>query len=82
MPEAGDWYARNMYIQGEKQYQHHLEHYGHPADSGFMEMNNRWKAERWNPDELIDLYAKAGARYFVSLGQSPRQFRQFYIALP
>src|SRR4029078_11733854 len=58
VPEAGDWYARNMYIQGEKQYQHHLKPYGHPADAGFMEMNNRWKAERWNPEELIDLYAK------------------------
>ena len=24
--EAGDWYARNMYIQGERQYKYHLEH--------------------------------------------------------
>src|SRR3954470_7268405 len=52
VPEAGDWYARQMYIQGHKQYQHHLEHYGHPADLGFMEMDNRWKAENWNPDDL------------------------------
>ena len=77
VPEAGDWYARNMYIQGEKQYQHHLDHYGHPADSGFMEMNNRWKAERWNPDELIDLYAKAGARYFVSLANHHDNFDNY-----
>jgi alpha-L-fucosidase len=28
--EAGDWYARNMYIQGERQYKYHLEHFGHP----------------------------------------------------
>src|SRR5215467_7475739 len=41
VPEYGDWYARKMYIQGDKFYQHHLEHYGHPADIGFMEMNNR-----------------------------------------
>jgi alpha-L-fucosidase len=77
VPEAGDWYARNMYIQGEKQYRHHLEHYGHPADSGFMEMNNRWKAERWNPEELIDLYAKAGARYFVSLANHHDNFDNY-----
>jgi len=77
VPEAGDWYARNMYIQGEKQYQHHLEHYGHPADLGFMEMNNRWKAERWNPEELIDLYAKAGARYFVSLANHHDNFDNY-----
>ena len=27
-----------------------------------------WKAERWNPEQLIALYKKAGARYFVSMG--------------
>ena len=77
VPEAGDWYARQMYLQGNKQYQHHLEHYGHPADVGFMEMNNRWKAERWNPEELIDLYAKAGARYFVSLANHHDNFDNY-----
>lgn len=77
VPEAGDWYARNMYIQGQKQYQHHLEHYGHPADTGFMEMNNRWKAEKWNPDELMGLYARAGAKYFVSLANHHDNFDNY-----
>jgi len=77
VPEAGDWYARNMYLQGSKQYDHHLKNYGHPADIGFMEMNNRWKAENWRPEELIDLYAKAGARYFVSLANHHDNFDNF-----
>ena len=77
VPEAGDWYARNMYLQGQKQYDHHLQHYGHPADVGFMEMNNRWKAENWRPGELLDLYVKAGARYFVSLANHHDNFDNF-----
>jgi alpha-L-fucosidase len=77
VPEAGDWYARNMYLQGQKQYDHHLQHYGHPADNGFMEMNNRWKAENWRPGELLDLYVKAGARYFVSLANHHDNFDNF-----
>ncbi len=77
VPEAGDWYARQMYIQGHKQYQHHLEHYGHPADIGFMEMDNRWKAQNWNPDELLDLYVKAGAKYFMSLANHHDNFDNF-----
>ena len=77
VPEAGDWYARNMYAQGQKQYQHHLEHYGHPADVGFMEMNNLWKAENWRPEELLDLYVKAGARYFVSLANHHDNFDNY-----
>jgi len=77
VPEDGDWYARQMYIQGHKQYEHHLQHYGHPADTGFMEMDNRWKAENWKPEELLDLYVKAGAKYFVSLANHHDNFDNF-----
>ena len=77
VPEFGDWYARKMYVQGNEFYQHHLEHYGHPADTGFMEMDNRWKAENWNPDELLDLYVKAGAKYFMSLANHHDNFDNF-----
>ncbi|MFT4075161.1 MAG: alpha-L-fucosidase [Asticcacaulis sp.] len=67
VPEQGDWYARRMYLQGEPAYDHHLKTYGHPADSGFMEINNLWKAENWKPGELLDLYKAAGAKYFMAL---------------
>ncbi len=77
VPEAGDWYARNMYIQGHAQYEHHLKTYGHPTEVGFMEMNNRWKAENWEPDALMDLYVKCGARYFVSLANHHDNFDNF-----
>src|SRR3569832_2031476 len=29
--EYGDWYDRNMYMQGSRQYTHFLEHYVHPT---------------------------------------------------
>ncbi|TCM08056.1 alpha-L-fucosidase [Sphingomonas sp. PP-CC-3G-468] len=67
VPEQGDWYGRFMYMQGHPAYEHHLKTYGHPTKSGMMEVMNRWTAERWNPDALIARYAKAGAKYFVSL---------------
>src|SRR5439155_22047404 len=47
VPEQGDWYARNMYIQGTKQYNFHVEHYGHPSKFGFMELDHLWTAEKW-----------------------------------
>jgi len=31
----GDWYARNMYIEGTPQYEYHLRHYGHPSKFGY-----------------------------------------------
>jgi alpha-L-fucosidase len=66
--EAGDWYARAMYQQGSDQYKHHLEHYGHPSKVGYKDLVETWKAERWDPDGLMSLYKKAGAKYFVSMG--------------
>ena len=68
VPRDGDWYARNMYIQGTPQYKHHLEHYGHPSKSGYKDIIPLWKAERFDPDALMALYVKAGAKYFVSMG--------------
>jgi alpha-L-fucosidase len=68
VPMFGDWYARHMYRQGHKQYQDHLEHYGHPSKAGWKDVIPLWKAEKWDPARLMALYKKAGARYFVSMG--------------
>jgi alpha-L-fucosidase len=77
VPEQGDWYARLMYIQGEPAYQHHLKTYGHPSRSGFMQMNHLWKAESWSPDELMGLYRRAGAKYFMALANHHDNFDAF-----
>ena len=74
VPEQGDWYARQMYIQGSPQYEHHLTTYGHPADSGFMELDHLWQAEKWDPERLMQLYKAAGAKYFVALANHHDNF--------
>jgi alpha-L-fucosidase len=66
--EYGDWYARRMYIEGEPQYKHHLEHYGHPSKTGFAGVIDSWKADQFDADYLLGLYKNAGAKYFVSMG--------------
>ena len=66
VPMFGDWYARNMYIQGTQQYNYHIRHYGHPSKFGYKDICALWKAERFDPEGLMDLYVKAGAKYFVA----------------
>jgi alpha-L-fucosidase len=66
-PEYGDWYAKNMYIEGSPQYEYHLKTYGHPSKFGFKDVINTWKAERWDPDALLSIYKDAGARYFFAM---------------
>jgi len=74
VPEQGDWYARNMYIQGDKVYEYHVARYGHPSMFGFMVIDNLWRAEHWNPEMLMDLYIRAGAKYFVALANHHDNF--------
>lgn len=66
-PEEGDWYARAMYNEGSREYKAHLAKYGHPSEFGFKDVINAWKADKWDPDQLVKLYKKAGARYFFAM---------------
>jgi len=80
VPRQGDWYARKMYESdirnrqtneptgnSSREYLYHLEHYGHPSKFGYKDIIPLWKAERWDPDQLMALYKKVGAKYFVSM---------------
>ena len=74
VPEAGDWYARNMYIQGSEQYKYHEKHYGSPSRFGYKDLCAQWTLLNWEPDELISRYKKAGARLFIALANHHDSF--------
>jgi alpha-L-fucosidase len=77
VPEQGDWYGRRMYIQGEKQNLYHVKTYGHPSKVGFKDIDCMWKVDQWRPEELLDLYQKAGAKYFMALANHHDDFDTF-----
>jgi alpha-L-fucosidase len=56
------------------EYLYHLEHYGHPSKFGYKDIIPLWKAERWNPEQLMALYKKVGAKYFVSMASHHDNF--------
>lgn len=65
---SGDWMARSMYMEGTREYEYHVKHYGHPSEVGFKDIIPLWKAENWDPDKLVAFYKKIGAQYFFALG--------------
>ncbi len=73
-PERGDWYARGMYQEGSDQYKYHVEKYGHPSKFGFKDVINEWKADKWDPEAIVSLYKKAGAKYFMALANHHDNF--------
>jgi alpha-L-fucosidase len=86
VPRQGDWYAKRMYLSetvnrrtGETggpdaAYTYHLEHYGHPSRFGYKDIIPLWKAEKWDPEKLMALYKKVGAKYFVSMASHHDNF--------
>ena len=68
VPMEGDWYARLLYEEGGNDYKDHVSRYGHPSKAGYKDLIPLWRAEKWDPDRLMALYKKAGAKYFVSMG--------------
>ena len=65
---SGDWMARSMYMEGSREYKWHVEHYGHPSEFGFKDILPLFKAEKWNPEVLVEKYKRCGAQYFFVLG--------------
>ncbi len=68
VPRTGDWYARNLYIEDSPQYLYHVKNYGHPSKVGYKDIVKLWKAEKFDPQALIQRYKRAGARYFTAMG--------------
>jgi alpha-L-fucosidase len=63
-----------MYMQGHPQFRYHLKTYGHPSLFGYKDICHIWRAENWNPEELMRLYVKTGAKYFVALANHHDNF--------
>jgi len=74
VPRQGDWYARKMYIENDPDYKYHVAHYGHPSKFGYKDIIPLWKAEKWDPEKLMMLFKKAGAKYFVSMASHHDNF--------
>jgi alpha-L-fucosidase len=68
MPEDGDWYSRGIYQEGSEQYRYHTNHFGFPSEYGYKDIAHNWVIDRWNPNDLMNLYVEMGARYFMAMG--------------
>lgn len=72
---SGDWMARELYQEGTFKANYHREHYGHPSEFGMKDVLPLFKAENWDPENLVKFYKEeVGARYFFALGNHHDNF--------
>jgi alpha-L-fucosidase len=78
VPAFGDeWYPRNMYIQGSKEFEHHIKKYGPHKDFGYKDFIPMFTADKFNPDEWADLFKQSGAKYVVPVAEHHDGFQMY-----
>jgi alpha-L-fucosidase len=66
---GNEWYSRNMYVPGNKAFEHHIASYGPQTTFGYKDFIPLFKAEKFDPAAWVDLFVQAGARYVVPVGE-------------
>jgi alpha-L-fucosidase len=66
---GNEWYPRNMYQQGSKEYIHHIKTYGKQSEFGYKDFIPMFTAANYDPAAWAELFKKAGARYVVPVAE-------------
>ena len=74
---GSEWYSRNMYIQGSREYEHHIQTYGKHSQFGYKDFIPMFKAERFDANKWAQLFQKAGARYVVPVAEHHDGFQMY-----
>ena len=74
---SSEWYSRNMYIRGEKEFEHHVKTYGPHKDFGYKDFIPMFEAKKFDPDAWAELFKEAGARYVVPVAEHHDGFQMY-----
>ncbi|MGN0779185.1 MAG: alpha-L-fucosidase [Aristaeellaceae bacterium] len=74
---GNEWYPRNMYIQGSREYEHHIATYGPQKDFGYKDFIPMFRAEGFDPDQWAALFREAGANYVVPVAEHHDGFQMY-----
>lgn len=74
---GNEWYSRNMYLQGSREFEHHIKTYGLHNEFGYKDFIPMFRAERFDAEEWMRLFAEAGARYVVPVAEHHDGFQMY-----
>ncbi|HLK56580.1 MAG TPA: alpha-L-fucosidase [Chthonomonadaceae bacterium] len=66
---GSEWYPRQMYQQGTKEFDHHVATYGPQTEFGYKDFIPQFKAEHYDPDHWAALFKAAGAKFVVPVAE-------------
>jgi len=62
---GNEWYPRNMYVAGSKEFKHQVETYGPQSRFGYKDFLPMFKAEKFDAASWAKLLRESGAKYVV-----------------
>jgi alpha-L-fucosidase len=78
---GNEWYPRNMYLRGNKAFEHHVATYGPQSQFGYKDLITQFTADRFDPDEWAALFRRAGAQFVVPVAEHHDGFAMYDTAL-
>ena len=72
-----EWYPRNMYLQGGKDFDHHVTTYGPQSKFGYKDFIPEFKAASFDPRAWAALFSKAGAKYVIPVAEHHDGFAMY-----
>lgn len=72
-----EWYARNMYIAGAPEHEHHVRTYGPPDRFGYKDFIPMFTAERFDAEQWASLFKQAGASFVVPVAEHHDGFAMY-----
>lgn len=74
---GNEWYPRNMYMQGTKEFEHHREMYGPHKEFGYKDFVPMFTAPNFDAEKWAELFQAAGARYVVPVAEHHDGFQMY-----
>ncbi len=72
-----EWYPRNMYLSGNKDFQHQVATYGPQAKFGYKDFIPNFKAQNFDPKAWADLFRRSGAKFVVPVAEHHDGFAMY-----
>lgn len=78
---GNEWYPRNMYKEGTKEFEHHVATYGPQDQFGYKDFIPQMRYENYDPAQYAALFKEAGAKFIVPVAEHHDGFAMYDTAL-
>jgi alpha-L-fucosidase len=66
---SNEWYARNMYQEGTKEFEHHVKTYGKHTEFGYKDFIPMLTAQNYDANAWAELFKKSGAKFIMPVAE-------------